>query len=142
MTTRSSAERTVLVFCIWASIGFLGACGLMEGFARNSVAVSLVGIAGLCLAFIAHIVVNAVFGQGFSRGEATFGIGAFGFFALVFIAAWLSGELSRADYLSGLAAFGALAAGFLLYLSTRYGLRGAFSRFHLAAPSGNGGGGR
>lgn len=142
MSTRPSAERTVLVFCIWASLGFLGAAGLVEGFARDSVAVSLLGLVGLCAAFIAHIVTNAVFGRGFGAGEAALGIGGFGLFAALFVAAWIAGDLSSSDYLSGLAAFGALAVGFLIYLSTRYGLRGAFSRFHHPARSGNGSNGR
>jgi hypothetical protein len=142
MSTRASAERTVLVFCIWAGPGFLGAGGLVEGFVRDSLPIALLGIGGICAAFIAHIVVNAVFGQGFSRAETALGIGGFGLFAALFVTAWVGGELSPTDYLSGLAAFFTLAMGFLVYLSTRYGMRGAFSRFHHTAPSGNGGNGR
>jgi hypothetical protein len=142
MSTATSAERTVLVFCIWASLGFLGAAGLLEGFSRDSLPIALVGLFGICAAFIAHIVVNALFGQGFTRGEVALGIGGFGLLAALFVAAWVAGDLSTADYLSGLAAFAALAVGFLVYLSARYGLRGAFSRFHLPAASSNGGGGR
>lgn len=142
MSTRASAERTVLVFCIWAGPGFLGAGGLVEGFVRDSLPIALLGIVGICAAFVAHIVVNAWFGQGFSRAEVALGIGGFGLFAALFVSAWAAGELSPTDYLSGLAAFATLVAGFIVYLSTRYGMRGAFSRFHHPSPSSHGGSGQ
>lgn len=126
----SATERSVLVFSIWASLGFLGVAGMIEGFARDDLAVALLGLAGVVAAFFAHIVVNAVSGRGFTRGEAALGIGAFGLFAFVFVAAALAGTLTRADLHAGVAAFGLLAAGFVAYLATRHGLRGAFSRFH------------
>ena len=126
----SATERSVLVFAIWASLGFLGVAGMIEGFSRDDLAVALLGLAGIVAAFLAHIVVNAVCGRGFTRGETALGIGAFGLFAFVFVAAAVAGTLTRADYHAGVAAFGLLAAGFVAYLATRHGMRGAFSRFH------------
>ncbi|MGC4023814.1 MAG: hypothetical protein QM744_00705 [Mesorhizobium sp.] len=138
MPTHSNVERTIIVFCIWASLGFLGAAGLVEGFSRDSLAISLIGLAGLLAAFVAHIILNAVFGQSFTRGEAALGIGAFGLFAFAFIASWFAGILSRADYFTGIAAFAAIGAGFLIYLAARYGTRGAFSQFHIPPAQNNG----
>mgnify|MGYP000120862676 CR=1 FL=1 len=123
-------ERDLLVFAIWAVLGFGGLALLLEGFSRDSYWISLAGIAAIVAGFVAHIVVNGVFDCTFRPGEAALGIGTFGVMALAFIVGWLSGGMSQADYLAGLTLFAVLAFGFLAYLSTRYGLRGAFSHFH------------
>jgi hypothetical protein len=130
MGTPARIERGILVFSIWAALGFLGLGFVLEGFTRNSIGLSLLGTAIIVAALCAHIVVNAIFQQGFTTGEATLGVAAYGAMVLVFIVAWLSGGLSSANYLSGIALFGILAVGFIAYLTTRYGLRDAFSRFH------------
>lgn len=124
-------ERSILIFSTWAVLGFLGLGIFLEGLSRDSWAISALGVAGIVLAFIAHIVINFLSGTGFSRGETTLGIGAYGLLGLVFIIGAVSGEMTMADYYAGLTLFGVLAAGFLAYLSTRHGLRGAFSRFHI-----------
>jgi hypothetical protein len=131
MSKPAMIERDLLVFSIWAVLGFGGLAFLLEGFARDSYLISLAGIVAIVCGFVAHIIVNAIFRCGFRPGEAALGIGAFGVIALVFIVGWAAGDLSRIDYLSGLTLFAVLAFGFLAYLSTRYGLKGAFSRFHV-----------
>jgi hypothetical protein len=130
MAKPAMTERDLLVFSIWAVLGFGGLAFLLEGFSRDSYFVSLAGIAAIVSGFVAHIVVNAIFNCSFRPGEAALGIGTFGVLALAFIAGWASGGLSRMDYFSGLTLFAVLAFGLLAYLSTRYGMRGAFSRFH------------
>ena len=129
--TARSIERGILVFSIWAVLGFLGLGVTLEGFRLDLWTVSACGIATIVLAFVAHIIVNGIFDTGFTRGETALGIGTYGLLGLVFIMAALKGSLSMADYRSGLTFFGALAAGFLAYLMTRHGLRGAFSSFHI-----------
>ncbi len=130
MGTPARIQRGILVFSIWAALGFLGLGFVLEGFTRNGVGLSLLGTAIIVAALCAHIVVNAIFRQGFTTGETTLGIAAYGAMVLVFIVGWLDGGLSPANYLSGVALFGILAAGFIAYLTTRYGLRDAFSQFH------------
>ncbi|QQM33145.1 hypothetical protein JET14_22105 (plasmid) [Martelella lutilitoris] len=138
MSGHAKVERNLLVFAAWATSGFSALAFFLEGLARDSYLLSLAGVALVVVTFAIHIVINAVSDCGFSAGEATLGIGAFGVLALVFIAAWLDGGLTAVDYWSGLTLFGVLVCGFLLYLSTRHGLRGAFSRFHFKpAESGN-----
>lgn len=137
MPTPSHIERGIMVFAIWACLGFLGLGIVLEGFARDLWALSATGVAVIVLAFAAHIVVNGVFDTGFTHGETVLGIGSYGLLGLVFIAGTLFGDLSMADLYSGLTLFGVLAAGFLTYLATRHGLRGAFSRFHIK-PAGMG----
>jgi len=130
MSKPAIIERDLLVFSIWAMLGFGGLAFLLEGFSRDSYYLSLVGIASIIAGFISHMVVNAVFDCGFKPGEVALGISSFGVLALAFILGWLSGGLSMNDYWSGLTLFAVLAFGMLIYLSTRYGLRSAFSRFH------------
>jgi hypothetical protein len=124
-------ERGILVFAIWATLGFLGLGIVLEGFSRDSWAISAAGVATLVTAFVAHMVANAVFRTGFTRGEAALGIGTYGLLGAVFLLGVVGGEMSMTDYYSGLTLFGVLAAGFLAYLTTRHGLRGAFSQFHI-----------
>ncbi|MBC7283681.1 hypothetical protein [Hoeflea sp.] len=131
MSKPAMVERDLLVFSIWAVLGLGGLALLLEGFSRDSYLVSLAGTAALVAAFVAHMVVNAVFDCGFRPGEAALGISAFGALALAFIGGWAVGGLSPADYLSGLTLLATLAFGLPAYLATRYGLRGAFSRFHV-----------
>ena len=138
MSKSATVERDLLVFSIWAVLGFGGLAFLLEGFYRDSYLVSSFGIAAIALGFVSHIIVNAIFDCGFKAGEAALGIGAFGVLALAFIIGWASGDLSQNDYWSGLTLFAVLGFGMPVYLSTRYGLRGAFSHFHhKPADSGN-----
>lgn len=130
MSTQNT-ERDLLVFSIWAVLGFAGLAFLLEGFTRDSYFVCLLGTALIVAAFVAHIIVNFLFQQGFRPGETVLGIGAFGVLTFTFIAGVLSGSMSMVDYYSGLTLFSILIVGFIAYLSTRHGLRGAFSRFHV-----------
>lgn len=128
-------ERSILVFSAWAVLGFLGLGLLLEGLTRDSVTLSSLGVGGIVLAFVVHIVINGVFDTGFSPGETALGIGAYGLLGLVFVIGAITGETTMADFYSGLIFFGVLALGFLTYLFTRHGLRGAFSRFHVKPAS-------
>ena len=105
MSKPAMIERDLLVFSIWAVLGFGGLAFLLEGFSRDSYFVSLAGIAAIIAGFIAHMVVNAVFDCGFKPGETALGISSFGVLALAFISGWISGGLSMNDYWSGLTLF-------------------------------------
>lgn len=129
--TGSSIERSILIFAIWAVLGFLGLGVFLEGMKTDIWLVSACGVSVIVLAFIAHIIVNGVFDTGFSAGETSLGLGAYGVLGFVFVVSAAGGSLTMTDYYSGLTLFGVLAAGFLAYLFTRHGLRGAFSRFHV-----------
>lgn len=130
-----NVERSVLVFAVWAVLGFLGLGIFLEGMARNLWSLSALGIGLIFVGFVAHIVINGIFDTGFTPGETALGIGAYGFLGLVFVLGAAGGEMTMADFYSGLTLFGVLAAGFLIYLLTRHGLRTAFSRFHIKPAS-------
>lgn len=129
--TDAGLQRLILIFCIWAVLGFFGLGLFLEGLKDDSWALAATGVGVIALAFAAHIIVNGVFDTGFSQGEAVLGIGTYGLLGLVFVVAAASGSLSMTDYYACLTLFAVLSVGFLAYLSTRHGLRGAFSRFHI-----------
>ncbi|MCY0148610.1 hypothetical protein OEG84_13060 [Hoeflea sp. G2-23] len=131
MSAKPNTERDLLVFSIWAVLGFGGLAFLLEGFKRNSYLITLLGTAFIVAGFVAHIIVNGLYQQGFRSGETALGIGLFGVLTFTFIAGVFSGGMSMVDYYSGLTLFAVLVVGFIAYLSTRHGLRGAFSRFHV-----------
>ena len=98
MAKPAMTERDLLVFSIWAVLGFGGSAFLLEGFSRDSYFVSLAGIAAIVSGFVAHIVVNAIFHCSFRPGEAALGIGTFGVLALAFIAGWATGSGAASAY--------------------------------------------
>ncbi|OJU05944.1 MAG: hypothetical protein BGN83_01620 [Rhizobium sp. 63-7] len=126
-----NVERSILVFSVWAVLGFFGLGCFLEGLARDLFVLSALGVGVIIAAFVAHIVINGIFATGFTAGEAALGIGAYGLLGLGFIVGAIGGEMAMADYYSGLLLFGLLAAGFLAYLLTRHGMRTAFSQFHI-----------
>jgi len=123
-------DRAILVFAIWASLGALGLCLFLEGLSRDHWLLAAAGVLAVVAAFVAHMVVNAISGTGFTRGETVLGIGAYGVLGLVFVAGALTGGLSATDLRACLAFFAVIGGGMLAYLITRHGLRGAFSQFH------------
>ncbi len=131
MADQYKIERNILVFSIWAVLGFLGLGLILEGLAQDHYLIALTGIISIVAAFVGHIIVNAVFDQGLQPGEVALGLGVFGLMVLFFIVGWLTTDLSMSDYYTGITLFAVLVVGFIAYLSTRYGMRSAFSRFHV-----------
>lgn len=127
-------ERSVVVFANWAVFGFVGLGFITEGFARDNYLIGLIGIAGIVLGLVGHVVLNGVFNSSFTSGETALGLTLFGSVVLVFVLGWLFRGYSAQDFYIGLTLFALLVAGFVIYLATRFGLRGAFSQFHLRHP--------
>jgi hypothetical protein len=133
MNERDNAvDRSLLVFAVWAAIGSIGLLLIIEGFQQDVYWIALTGIGCIISTFCAHIIVNAVYGTGFSTGETALGLTSFGVLVLVFVLSVLAGGASATDFYIGLTLFGTLIVGFLTYLLTRHGLRGAFSKFHVS----------
>jgi hypothetical protein len=128
-------DRNLLVFCIWSVLGFLGMGFILEGLARDSYLAGLLGNLAIVGAFISHMIVNYLNGQGFERGETALGLGLFGVICIVFGLGWVVSDTSKADYYIAITLFAVLSIGLIAYLSTRYGIRHAFSRFHFKPTS-------
>ncbi len=128
-------DRKLLVFCIWSVLGFLGMGFILEGLSRDSYLAGLLGVCTIVAAFIGHIIVNYLNKQGFEPGETALGLGLFGLICLLFVVGWIVSETSQTDYYIAITLFAVLSIGMIAYLSSRYGMRQAFSRFHIKPTS-------
>jgi hypothetical protein len=126
------AEHRLAVLTNWGFWGGFAIALVASGFAADSVVVSLAGYGLLVAGFVSHVIVNWVYGTGFRNGEVTAAFGLFGVAVVTFLLSWLLNPLfSRADVVSGLAGLAIVVFGFIVYLTTRFGLRGSFSMFHI-----------
>ena len=133
MITIKQTERRLAVMTNWSLFGSFGLGLIQSGLAADSVLLGLLGFALIVIGFIAQVIINHLFGGGFSRGEIAFGITAFGIAALGFIAGWIFDPgFDAIDAIVGFSGFFALVAAFVIYLVARYGLKGSFSMFHQA----------
>jgi hypothetical protein len=133
MATIRQLERRLAVMTNWAVCAPFAIGLIQSGLAGDRIAVGLLGFAILIIGFIAQIIINAAFGGGFNRGEIAFGIGGFGVAVFAFIVGWIADpEFGGAAIIINLTGFAALIASFLIYLTAKYGLKGAFSMFHHA----------
>jgi hypothetical protein len=126
------AEHRLAVLTTWGFFGGFAVAMVATGFSADSVAAAAAGYALIAAGFVAHLIVNWVYKAGFRNGEITAAFGLFGVAVAVFMASWLfNPDFSRADVYSGLLGLSTVVVGFLAYLTTRYGLRGSFSMFHI-----------
>jgi len=132
MATVKATERSLAIVTNWGVFGSFALGFAMSGFVGGQVAAGLVGFALVVAGFAAHVIINQLFGTGFSRGEIVVGFMAFGVALLSFIAAWLfDPHFGAAGVTVGLVGFGAIIVSFMVYLVTKYGLKGSFSMFHV-----------
>lgn len=135
MSLTANIEREVVVISSWTVFGFLGLGFLLEGGARQSFLIGVIGMLALVMGFLCHLIANYVFEQSFSKGEVALGLGVFVTSTIVFILCWLIGALSQTSFLIGLATLFIVVIGFLTYLTTRYGVGGAFHKFDVSSKS-------
>jgi hypothetical protein len=131
-TAEEDAEHRLAVLTTWGLFGPFALAVGASGFAADRYLVCLGAYGLLAAAFVAHVIVNWVYGRGFRNGEVAAAIGIYGVAVLVFMASWLlDPAFSTADVYAGLTGLVLAIGGFLGYLITRYGLRGSFSMFHI-----------
>ena len=137
MSTLQGTHRRLAVASSWALFGSFAWCFVLSGFTLPLAAAVLAGFALFVAGFISHLIINAVFHSGFTTGEVVAGFVAFGVGLLSFIASVLAGPpMAAGEFAAAIAGFAALVVCFLAYLITKFGLKGAFSRFHTRARSG------
>ena len=121
MLTIRQLERRLAVVANWALFGSFGLGLIQSGAASGRGAIGLLGFALIIVGFIAQVIINRIYGGGFTAGEI----------ALGFSARWLFDPgFTAADAVIGLAGFAAIIASFIAYIVLRYGLKGSFSMFH------------
>lgn len=128
----TDAEQRLAVLTSWGLFGAFSLALVATGFRAEEVLVSAAGYLLLIAGFISHLIINRIYGMGFRSGEIAAGISGFGIAAFSFMAFWaLDPAFTMDDMLSGLLGLAAAAACFVVYLATRFGLKGAFSMFHI-----------
>lgn len=134
MSAEVLIERRIVVFAIWFTLGTLGLCLVLQAFYQDLLWIGLAGIATLALGFSMHLVANRYFVQTFTRGEIAFGTAAVTLLGMILVVSWFSTDYSLTDMILASALTGTVVFSVLAYLVTRYGARGAFSRFHGGGP--------
>jgi hypothetical protein len=123
-------ERRLAVVTCWSLCAPFSLAFVISGFS-GSVAMGAIGFTILVVGFIAHVIINQYYGTGFSTGETVVGFVAFDIALVSFLGVWIaSPDLADARVITALGGFGAFVLCFVVYLVTRYGLKGAFSMFH------------
>jgi hypothetical protein len=131
MTAIEQTEKRLAVVTNWALFGSFGTGFVLSGFGDGDLAAGLIGFALLVLGFIAHVIINRVFDAGFSRGEVALGLIVFGISVLSFIGSWIfDPEFDGVNIIIGLAGFSAMVACLVVYIVTKFGLRGSFAMIH------------
>ena len=102
----------------WGLLGSFGLCFAIAGFAL------------IAAGYGAHVLINHIYGAGFSKGETALGLGLFTLAALGFVASWiLLPGFGWPRIAIGLIGFSALIACFVSYMFARHGVRGSFEMF-------------
>lgn len=127
----AGSESLLAIMTSWALFAAFGLCFVLSGLAESNLAVGLLGFAAFMAGFGAHVVINRIFGGGFSAPQATLALGAFTVGVLCFIAgAIFDPGFTATDLLIGIVGFGGLITAFLLYVLIRYGIRGSYDMLH------------
>ena len=112
----------------WALLAALGLCCVLSGFAQADPVLGLLGFALFVAGFIAHVIINRIFGIGFSNPQVALGLTAFVLAAIAFVASCIFNPFfSHVDVFVGLAGFSALMACFIAYILINYGIRGSYA---------------
>jgi hypothetical protein len=120
-------EHRLATMTGWGFFGSFGICLILSGFAKDSLIAGLSGFAVIVTGFVAHIIVNLIYGMGFSQPQIALGLGAFTVGVVCFIASVLfSGGFGEVDVAIGLVGFSGLAAAFVIYIIINYGVRGSY----------------
>lgn len=133
MSLTAKIDRKVVVVSSWTVFGLLGLGFLLEGGARESLLIGIIGMVAIAAGFTCHLIANYVFEQSFTKGEIALGLGVFTAATIVFILNWLTGGVSETSFLIGFATLLLIVVGFFIYLTTRYGVGGAFKKFDVAS---------
>lgn len=130
--TEQDTEQKLAVHTSWGLFGAFGIGFVLSGFEADLYALAVLGFATLIVGFIAHLIINRIYGADFRQGEIATAFALFGVSALTFIADWLlDSSFSEADLVSGFTGFAVIILAAFAYVATRHGLKDAFSMFHV-----------
>lgn len=130
--TEYDAEHRLAVLTSWGLFGSFSLGVVLTGFRADQIAIIGAGYLLLAAGFISHLVINRIYAMPFRAGEIATAISLFGVAALSLIANWaFDPGFSETDVQGGILGLAVVLFGFITYLATRFGLRGAFSMYHI-----------
>ncbi|RUU61153.1 hypothetical protein [Mesorhizobium sp. M2C.T.Ca.TU.002.02.1.1] len=123
-------DRHVLVMACWLAAALPAAILFDYGFGRGGAPYILAGFAAVLAGFVAHVIVNVVYGTGFSPRELGLGLVIYGFALVLFvILSLVSASFAARNFVPVSIGFIATGAVIVFYLVTRFGARQAFDAF-------------
>lgn len=118
-------ERRLAVTTSWGLFGSFGVCLICTGFGAPSLAAGLSGFALMIAGFVSNVIINRIFGSGFTEGEVALGLGAYAVALLTFSLSWILLHFRFMQIVIGISGFAALAVCFLFYTVSSHGVRGS-----------------
>lgn len=123
-------DRHALVMACWLAAALPAAILFEYGFGRGGTPYILAGFAAILAGFVAHVIVNVVYGTGFSPRELGLGLVIYGLALVLFVVVSLvSASFALHNFLPLSIGFITTGAVVVFYLITRYGARHAFEAF-------------
>jgi hypothetical protein len=128
----ADSEHRLAVLTSWAMFGSFSLGTAISGFRADQVLIICAGYLLLVAGFVSHIVINRIYLTDFRAGEIATAIAAFGVAVLSFMVNWaFDPGFSQTAVLGGILGVVVVIGCFVAYLATRYGMKGAFSMFHI-----------
>ena len=123
-------DRHALVLAVWLPAGFVALGLLHYGFGPGGTWWVAAGFAALLAGFVAHVVVNAALGTGFTARETGLGMVLYATAIVALVLAVLIGDGFVARFFLPVAGgMIALLLAAVFYILTRFGTRAAFDKF-------------
>src|SRR5476649_1532253 len=117
MISSASSEHRLAVMTNWAFFASFGFCFVLSGFSQSEPICGLAGFAAFVAGFIAHVIINRIFGVGFTNPQIALGMTIFIVCVFCFIASsLLDASFGEIDVLVGLAGFSAIIGCFIVYV--------------------------
>jgi hypothetical protein len=125
-----SLDRHGLVMAIWTPAGLIAATLYHYGLGAGGAGATIAAFAVIIVAFISHILVNAVSETWFTTRELALGLTIFGVALVAFVGATiLSHGFAERAFLPTCIGFLAIVIAVVSYLILAHGLRSAFEAF-------------
>jgi len=121
-------EHRLAIMTNWAFLAGFGICFVLSGFSQANPATGLGGFALFVAGFIAHVIINRIFGVDFSSPQVALGLITFVVGVLCFLASCIfDPSFGETDVYVGLIGFSAIMACFIVYVMINYGVRGSYA---------------
>src|SRR5665213_3545321 len=131
MIERTPSEHQLAIMTNWAFFASFGFCFALSGFSEGDPIMGVAGFAAFVAAFIAHVIINRIFGFDFTNPQIALGLTAFAVSVLCFIANCLfDPSFGETDVIIGLIGFSAIMACFIVYVMINYGVRESYAMMH------------